>query len=110
MERFRKYIDRELKIGNVKNAELLEFHGVICTYLPDPIEEFDELEFRTSFQAENDLVVTIAVEMGKIKRVMFSAAKEEDPDDTRSLTEPEMVHILSARGEHLASFLELITQ
>ena len=43
---------------------------------------------------------------------MFDASDKdkEDPDDTRSLTGLEMVHILSARGEHLASFLELITQ
>lgn len=109
MERFRKFIDRDLNIENVKNEDLLGGHGVVCTYLPEPVGEFDELEFRTGFQAVNDLVITVAVEMGKVKRVMFSAAREEDPDDTRSLTGPEMERLLTEKGDHLARFLQLIT-
>lgn len=109
MERFRKYMGKEIDLENVKSADRLNAFGVSCTYLPDPPEEFDEFEFRTGFPGENKIVLTVAVEMGRIKRVMFSAADEEDPDVLRSLTQPQLNDLLAKKGELLVEFFQYIT-
>lgn len=109
MERFRKYMGKEIDLENVKNADRLNAFGVSCTYLPDPPEEFDEFEFRTGFNGEHNIVLTVAVEMGKIKRVMFSAADEEDPDVLRSLPQARLDGLLAKKGELLDEFFQYIT-
>ena len=110
MVRFRKYIDRELKSENVKDARELDAYGVTCTYLPDPIEDFDELEFRTEYNGKNNIVITITLELGKIKRAMFSVADEVNPDIVRALTESQLEGFLSNKGEKLLGFFDYITQ
>ena len=109
MERFRSYIDRKINLERVKHTDRLDAFGITCTYLPDPPEEFDEFEFRTGFDGENDIVLTVAVEMGKIKRIMFSVADEEDPDALRSLPPARLDGLLAKKGELLAGFFEYIT-
>jgi len=109
LERFRKYMGKEIDLENVKNADRLNAFGVSCTYLPDPPEEFDEFEFRTGFNGEHNIVLTVAVEMGKIKRVMFSAADEEDPDVLRSLPQARLDGLLAKKGELLDEFFQYIT-
>lgn len=108
MERFRKYMGKEIDLENVKNADRLNAFGVSCTYLPDPSEEFDEFEFRTGFNGEHNIILTVAVEMGKIKRVMFSAADEEDPDVLRSLPQARLDGLLAKKGELLDEFFQYI--
>lgn len=109
MERFRCYIGREINLEKVKNMDRLDAFGITCTYLPDPPEEFDEFEFRTGFNGENNIVLTVAVEKGKIKRVMFSAADEEDPDVLRSLPQARLAGLLAKKGELLDEFFQYIT-
>jgi len=110
MVRFRKYMDRELDPKNVEDAKQLETYGVICTYLPDPIEDFDELEFRTDFNGQNNIVITATLELGKIKRIMFSVSDEENPDIVRALTGAQIDNFLSNKGEDLVEFFECITR
>lgn len=110
MVRFRKYMDRDLNPKNAEDAKQLEKYGVTCTYLPDPIEDFDELEFRTDFNGQNDLVITATLELGKIKRIMFSVADAENPDIVRALTGSQLEKFLSNKGENLVGFFEYITR
>lgn len=110
MDRFRKYLGRDLNLENVKNSGGIGAMGVRCTYLSDPPEEFDEVEFRTGFGGEDNIVITTATEMGKIKRVIFSEADGENPDVIRSLAGPRLDRFLSARGGDLVRFFEYITR
>lgn len=110
MERFRKYIGRELHWENAKNPNGLDFFGVECTYLPDPPEDFDELEFRTGFSRQDNIAVMVAVELGKIKRIMFNVVDEKDPDVVRSLTESQLNDFLAEKGDQLIGFFEYITK
>lgn len=108
MERFRKFMGSDINLENVKNAGQIEFYGVRCTYLSDPLEEFDEVEFRTGFGGEDNIVITVAVELGKIRRVIFSQADGENPDIIRSLTGAQLNAFLSEKGDKLAGFFEFI--
>lgn len=110
MVRFRKYMDREHNLKNVKDTKQLAAYGITCTYLPDPIEDFDELEFRTDFGGQNNIVIMVTLELGKIKRVMFSVADEGNPDIIRALTESQLESFLSNKGENLVEFFDYITQ
>lgn len=110
MERFRKYFGRELSLDNINDEGLLDSCGVTCTYLPDPVEDFDEFEFRTGFGGQDNIVITVTVEMGKIKRLMFSAADEKNPDIVRSLTEDQLQELLSGKGKQLVQFFEHIVK
>ncbi|MEW6002779.1 MAG: hypothetical protein AB1638_09070, partial [Nitrospirota bacterium] len=109
MQRFKKYIDKELKLANVKDSDQLETFGIICTTLPDPPEDFDEFEFTTDYGGQN-VVIGVAVQEGKIKRVMFVLADEKEPDVLRPFTEAQLKDFLDQRGEQLVGFFEYITQ
>ena len=109
MERFRKFFGRELNAENIKDAGGIGSYGVRCTYLPEPPEDFDEFEFRTGSGGKGDTVITVTVEMGKIKRIMFGAADEKNPDIVKSLTEEQLAVFLEDRGEQLAGFFTFIT-
>ncbi len=110
MERFRKFMGAELNLESVKDAGGLSAFGVTCTYLPDPLDDFDEIEFRTGFGGQNNIVITAAVEMGKIKRVMFSAADPDKPDVIRSLTGSQLEDFLTGRGDDLDGFFRFISR
>lgn len=110
MERFRKFVDAELNVDNVKNSAQLQSYGVKCTYLPDPVEEFDEFEFRTGFNGKDNIVISFAIEMGKIKRLMFGEANPNNPDVVKSLTGEQLESFLSEKGDDMVKFYEFITQ
>lgn len=109
MKRFRQFIGKEIILDKVKNSNQLNVFGVTCTYLPDPPEEFDEFEFRTDFGGQNNIIITVATELGKIQRVIFAMTDEEDPEIARSLIEPQLEEFLAKKGEQLVKFFEYIT-
>jgi hypothetical protein len=47
MQRFKKYVGREVSLANVKDSAGLNAFGMTCRYLPDPPEDYDEFEFVT---------------------------------------------------------------
>ncbi|AEG15085.1 hypothetical protein Desku_1503 [Desulfofundulus kuznetsovii DSM 6115] len=109
MERFRKYMDKEINPENLKDTERINCLGISCTYLPDPPEDFDEFEFSMDFNEQENIVITVAIESGKIKRVMFSVADKENPYEIRSLTPSQIEELLLNKGDQLVQFFEFIT-
>ena len=109
MEQFRRYLDRQLKTESVKEADKLAAFGITGRYLPDPPEDFDEFEFTTDFGGQT-VVLLVTVEMGKIKRLLFSLADQEDPDITRPLTESQLHDFFTQKGTQLLGFLDYITE
>lgn len=110
MERFRKYMGTDLNLAGAKDEEALASFGIACTYLSDPLEDFDELEFRTGMGGQNNIVITVAVELGKIKRVMFAVADDKKPDVVKSMTREQLEEFLAARGQDLVRFFDHLTQ
>ncbi len=109
MQRFRKYIDKNLNTENTKNPSQLNVFGITGKHLPDPPEEFDEFEFATDLSGQK-IHIGVAVQMGKIKRIMFSLADKEDPDMIKGLTESQLKDLLAEKGDQLINFFEYITQ
>ena len=109
MVRFKKYIGKDFRIRNIKGSEHLDATGFNCNYLPDPLGDFDELEFSSDF-AGQIILMCIAVLEGKIKRIMFVLVNKENPDDVRPLTESQLRDFLDQRGVQLINFFEYVTQ
>lgn len=109
MERFRKYLGRDLNLENAGKLAGEEAYGVTCTYLPDPVEDFDEFEFRTVSGGREYIVITVAVEMGKIKRMVFGLADPDNPDLVRSMSGPQLEQFMAARGEELVNFFDYLS-
>ncbi|MCL6560453.1 MAG: hypothetical protein K6U74_17005, partial [Firmicutes bacterium] len=68
-----------------------------------------EFEFRTPL-GQDAVVILVALEMGKIKRIMFTVAEPDDPDMTRSLTDTQLENLLAEKGEQLIKFFDYITR
>lgn len=110
MQRFKKFIDQSLNSENIINSDQLSAFGITCTTLPDPPEEFDEFEFKTAFSEQMDVVIGVAIEMGKVKRILLGLSEKNDPDSFMALSESQLEDFLSQRGDQLLGFFEFITQ
>jgi len=109
MQRFKKYIGKNLIIKNIKDSEHLNATGFNCNYLPDSLGDFDELEFSSDFDGQT-ILMCVAVLEGRIKRIMFVLIDKESPDDVRPLTELQLKDFLDGRGIQVIDFFEHITQ
>ncbi|MEW6163342.1 MAG: hypothetical protein AB1606_08555, partial [Nitrospirota bacterium] len=67
MKRFRKYFDKTLNIKNIKNSNQLSAFGGTSKSLPEPLDDFDEVEFITDFGDQN-VLISIVVVLNEIKR------------------------------------------
>lgn len=110
MHRFRKFIDQGLNLENVKASDQLEAFGIRCTTLPDPPEEFDEFEFSTDYSEQMNVVIGVAIESGKMKRVLFGLSDKDDPDSFIGLSKTQLEQLLERKGDQLVRFFEFITQ
>lgn len=109
MKRFRKYFDETLNVVNAKNADQLHALGVYCRSISEPLENFDEVEFITDFTYQK-VLISIVVQLGKIKRIQFTLFDPENPDTLKGFTESQLNKFLAQRGEQLVKFFEYITQ
>ena len=110
MQRFKQYVGKRIHLSNIKDADRLASFGVICRYLPDPPEEFDEFEFIIDYHREEKLGLMVTVEMEKIKRIFFGMISSDNPDVVRPLTEDELKELLGQKGAKFLEFFEYITQ
>ena len=110
MQRFRKFIDRSLNVGKVKDTKQLSAFGIACATLPDPPEEFDEFEFKTVFSEDMDILMGVAIELGTIKRILFGLSDKNDPDSFKALSESQLQDLLAQKGDQFVEFFEYITQ
>ncbi len=109
MQRFKKYIGKDLNIEHMKDLQQLSAFGLVCKYLPESIGDFEEIELCTDF-AGQEILICVAVLTGKIKRIMFVLPDKDDPDAARPLAESQLKDFLDERGVQLINFFEYITQ
>ena len=109
MVRFKKFLEKKIIFGNLKNSGRLLGFGVAATYVPDVPDEFDEFSFAADY-GERAVSIGIAVLDGKIKRLMVGFADPEDPDIITALSKEELADFLNQKGEKLVQFFEYITQ
>lgn len=110
MQRFKPFLNQPVNLAKAREEAALARLGIAASYLPEQLEEFDEMEFRTSWQGEQEVVLTIATEMGSIKRVMFGLADRQNPELVRSMQQEQLTALLADKGEQLLAFFEHISQ
>ncbi|RKX59743.1 MAG: hypothetical protein DRP29_03975 [Thermodesulfobacteriota bacterium] len=108
-EILKKYINKSINLQNIKNSKELEKFNIWCEYLPDPPEDFDEIEFRTNFK-DKTISIDIVIQSGKIQRIMFASVDPKDPTLVKSLTQSELQEFLKERESDLINFFNYITQ
>jgi hypothetical protein len=108
MQRFKKYIGKNLVIENIRTSKHLKTCGFVCSYLPDSFGDFEEMEFSCDLD-DKKIILCVAVLEGKIKRIMFVKTSIDDPDDVGPLTEAELKGLLDKNYEQLSGFFDFIT-
>ncbi len=56
-----------------------------------------------------DIAIAVAIELGKIKRILFGLSDKQDPDSFRGLSESQREEFLARKGDQLVDFFEYIT-
>ena len=109
MVRFKKYIEKDILLENVQNADKVKTFGIIPHYVPETPDEFEEFEFITDFGGQS-VSIGVSVQLGKIKRILVGLLDPADPDSFMALSKPELEDFLKQKGEKLVRFFEYITQ
>jgi len=109
MQRFKKYIGRDLVIEHLKTSEHLKTCGFTCSYAPDSFGDFEEMEFSCDLN-DKKIILCVAVLEGKIKRIMFVQTPLDNPDAVSPLTEFQLKDLLDKKYGPLSSFFDFITR
>ena len=109
MVRFKKFLEKDINMGNVRNSDYLLTLGIATNYVPDTPDEFEEFEFATHY-SKKTISIGVAILTGKIKRIMIGLTNPDDPDNLVALSKEELEDFLNQKGEKLVQFLEYITQ
>lgn len=110
MERFTTYIGRELDEAGLRGEGALDRAGARARWLPETLEDFDEIDLALPLDAERDLAVYIAVETGKIARIMVGQVPAGDDDaDPRPFEAADLAAVLEKKGDAVAALLGAIT-
>jgi hypothetical protein len=96
---------------SLKDPSLFEGIGVVPRYLPETLEDFDEMEFLAPYEGDKKLVLSVALEEGKIQRILLGWVGPGDPEDAmRSFDEEELERAAASGGKVFETLLEKITQ
>ncbi len=107
MERFQVFIGRILDRSRLDNREALERAGLEPRYLPESFDEFDEVDFVAPLDGPNRMVLSVALEQGRIGRIILGWVAPDDPDDAmRSFDDEGLQRALGANGDRVVAFLD----
>lgn len=110
MERYQKYLGRTLSSERLAERNAIETMGFRGRWIPEVLEAFDEVELARSLDDATDLLLTLAVEEGKIARMLVGKAPAGDDDaDAKGLTQDELAAALAKHGDALDAILGFLT-
>jgi len=110
MERFRRFFGCPVNRKRMDDPALFEETGLEPRYLPEAFDVFDEMDFLAPLEGERRLVLSAALEEGKIMRILLGWVGPADPDDAmHRLDEEGIASALQLRGDDLVRFMEEIT-
>ena len=110
MKRLQRFIDRTVDLDAARDETLLSSLGIEGRYVPDELEEFDEMEFGIGRSAGRTVIFTLVVEHAALKRVSLGWIPEGgDEDDMRAFSEEELAEVLDEKGDTLIRFFDGVT-
>jgi hypothetical protein len=110
MKRFQRFIGRPVDHSVVKDEALLASLGVEGRWVPDELEEFDEMEFGLGEQGDRTVIFTLVIERGTLQRVSLGYIPPGgDEDDMVAFSEEELAQVLDEKQDVLIRFFEKVT-
>jgi hypothetical protein len=110
MKRFQGFIGRAVAHAAVQDEGVLSPLGIEGRWVPEELEDFDEMEFGLGQWGDRTLIFTLVIEQGKLQRVSLGYIPPGgDEDDMHAFTEDELAQVLDEKGDALARFFEKVT-
>jgi len=109
VKRFRQFLGKKLDIQRATNEPELSRWNIKVRYAPEVPEDFDEYEFGIDYKNEQDVGFLVAIERGKIARLLFGWTVPENPDMLRPMSDNELEGLLDAKGRDLIEFFHFVT-
>ncbi len=109
MKRFREFLGKKLDINRAKDEERLSKWGIKVRYAPEEVDDFDEFEFGIDYKGTQDVAFLIAIEKGRIARVLFGWSVPDNPDMMKPMADDDLGKLLEKRGQDLVEFFQYIT-
>lgn len=110
MKRLEKYINRQVILEPIRDEAWLSSLGIEARYVPEALEEFDEMEFGLGHAIGKPAIFTLVIVEGKLQRVSLGWIPEEgDEDEMRAFSEQELGAVLTEKGDVLTKFFEKVT-
>jgi len=109
MDRLRAYLHAEVMPSRLADVEALEALGWRGRWIPTDLE-FEEIELARPLDPGRDLILTVALEQGKVARILVVSAPTGDDDaDARAFTEEGLAAALAVHGEACRAALAHLT-
>jgi hypothetical protein len=110
MKRLQRFIDRAIDPNAVKDEALLSSLGIQSRYVPETLEDFDEMEFGLGRSGGRTIIFTLVLEHAKLKRVSLGWIPEGgDEDDMRAFSGSELAEVMDENGDTLVGFFDKVT-
>ncbi len=109
MHQFKNFLNKKINIEKLKDADKLNTFGVAVRYLPEFIEEFDEIEFGAELKNGQIIAFPITIEKFAISRMLFGKPKDENPEILLPLTEKEFQEFLEEKEKDIMDFFYYLT-
>jgi len=108
MERLRPFVGRIVDAARLADRAALEALGFRPRWIPEPLDDFDEIEVAIGLDDTRDLLVTAAVENAVVARILLGWGPAGDDDaDRRGFEADEIPGVLEAHGEAIVALLEM---
>ncbi|NPA94715.1 MAG: hypothetical protein GXO58_04735 [Thermodesulfobacteria bacterium] len=110
MRRFRRFLGKELDVTRATDSNLLSKWGMKVRYAPDEPDDFDEFEFGLNHKGDGDVAFLVAIEKGKIARMLFGWTVPDNPDMLKPMKDEDLEELLENKGRDLEEFFESVTK
>lgn len=110
MKRFQGFIGRAVAHSATQDETVLSSLGIEGRWVPEELEDFDEMEFGLGQWEDKTLIFTLVIEQAKLQRVSLGYIPPGgNEDDMHAFTEDELARVLDANGDILTQFFEKVT-
>ncbi len=109
MKRFRCFLGKELDTAKATDSKALSNFGMKVRYAPEEPDDFDEFEFGLNHKKEEDVAFLVAIEKGRIARLLFGWTVPDNPDMLKPMSDKELEGLLENKGRELEEFFKYIT-